>query len=83
MPITLIAGQNGVVGLREACANCENVSVAGAALPFQYGTHHSKLSMFESEDALHVVISTANLVEEDWTMKTDAFYYYRAPFKRK
>lgn len=38
--------------------------------------------MFESEDALHVVISTANLIPEDWTTKTDAFYYARAPFTR-
>lgn len=57
----------------------KNIVVDGASLPFPYGTHHSKLSLFESENALHVVVSTANLIPEDYGRKTQAFYYCCAP----
>ncbi|CAJ0565052.1 unnamed protein product, partial [Mesorhabditis spiculigera] len=53
-----------------------NVEVFTAKLPIPYGTHHTKLSLFESADRrLHIVVSTANLVEGDWREKTQAFYY--------
>ncbi|CAJ0602763.1 unnamed protein product [Cylicocyclus nassatus] len=52
-----------------------NVSVFGAKLPIPYGTHHTKLSLFESETGLHIIVSTANLTEADWGEKTQCFYY--------
>ncbi|KAK6023621.1 hypothetical protein OSTOST_10583, partial [Ostertagia ostertagi] len=53
----------------------ENVSVLGAPLPIPFGTHHTKLSMFDCEAKLHVIVSTANLIEGDWCEKTQCFYY--------
>ncbi|KAK6748185.1 hypothetical protein RB195_001046 [Necator americanus] len=57
-----------------------NVSVLGATLPIPFGTHHTKLSIFESETKLHVVVSTANLIEGDWDQKTQCFYYATGTF---
>ncbi|KHJ91887.1 Tyrosyl-DNA phosphodiesterase [Oesophagostomum dentatum] len=57
-----------------------NVSVHGARLPLPFGTHHTKLSIFESETGLHIIVSTANLVEGDWDQKTQCFYYASGPF---
>ncbi|KAI1721225.1 tyrosyl-DNA phosphodiesterase domain-containing protein [Ditylenchus destructor] len=79
-PITLIVGLGHKAILAEECEKYENVTVGAAAIPFQYCTHHSKLSLFESENAIHVMISTANLLDEDYGLKTQAFYYCSAPF---
>lgn len=39
-------------------------SVSTASLPIPFGTHHSKLSLFEDDDmTLHVIVSTANLLQ--------------------
>ncbi|VDP12462.1 unnamed protein product [Heligmosomoides polygyrus] len=43
--------------------NLANVSVLGAPLPIPFGTHHTKLSIFDCESDLHVIVSTANLIE--------------------
>lgn len=51
--------------------------VQTAPILFPFGTHHTKLSLFESEDAIHIVISTANLIAEDYGLKTECFYYCR------
>jgi hypothetical protein len=94
-PISFIVGQRHLPALKAECSKWSNVQVfiflfddpycflfqcAGVPLPFAYGTHHTKLSLFESETALHVVVSTSNLLEEDWALKTQAFYHWRAPF---
>ncbi|WKY04967.1 hypothetical protein Q1695_005738 [Nippostrongylus brasiliensis] len=61
---------------RDAAAlKLSNVSVLGAPLPIPFGTHHTKLSIFDCETEVHVIISTANLVEGDWDEKTQCFYY--------
>ena len=79
-PISFIVGQRHLPALKAECSKWSNVQCAGVPLPFAYGTHHTKLSLFESETALHVVVSTSNLLEEDWALKTQAFYHWRAPF---
>ncbi|EYB88689.1 hypothetical protein Y032_0243g3503 [Ancylostoma ceylanicum] len=52
-----------------------NVSILGATLPIPFGTHHTKLSILECETKLHIIVSTANLIEGDWDQKTQCFYY--------
>lgn len=47
---------------------------------FAYGTHHTKLSLYETENAIHCVVMTANLVEEDWALVS---YYYIIKFVNK
>ncbi|KAJ1367572.1 hypothetical protein KIN20_028510 [Parelaphostrongylus tenuis] len=56
-------------------SNLKNATILGAALPLPFGTHHTKLSIFDCEDKVHVVVSTANLIEGDWSEKTQCFYY--------
>jgi len=34
--------------------------------PMRFGTFHSKLILYEFNDRLRVIISSANLVKEDW-----------------
>ncbi|XP_063596019.1 probable tyrosyl-DNA phosphodiesterase isoform X1 [Penaeus indicus] len=43
-------------------------------LPFQYGTHHTKMMIFEYTDSLRVVVHTANLVPSDWYEKTQGYW---------
>lgn len=62
MPISLVVGAGQYPNVRQLAARYSNISVHAAPIPFQYGTHHSKLSILESETALHVIISTANVV---------------------
>jgi hypothetical protein len=44
--------------------------VTGAPLPIPFGTHHTKMTVLHYEDGLRIVISTANMIERDWTYKT-------------
>lgn len=63
---------------RTAVKQCRvnNVNVGRARLIIPFGTHHSKISIFESNSGrVHVVIATANLLENDWNWKTQAFYH--------
>ncbi|VDM59917.1 unnamed protein product [Angiostrongylus costaricensis] len=50
-----------------ATLNLKNISILGASLPLPFGTHHTKLSMFDYEDKLHIIVSTANLIEVSHT----------------
>lgn len=53
-----------------------NVNVGRARLMIPFGTHHSKISIFESSSGrVHIIVSTANLLENDWNFKTQAFYH--------
>lgn len=54
----------------------ENIKIGCARLPIPFGTHHTKLSIFESNnEKIHLIISTANLLSNDWEDKTQAFYH--------
>ncbi|KHN78423.1 putative tyrosyl-DNA phosphodiesterase [Toxocara canis] len=84
-PISIIVGENNGTNhleIRSAAARCgaDNVTVGRARLALPYGTHHTKLSLFESDsESIHVTISTANLLQNDWESKTQAFYHCEAP----
>ncbi|CAI5448701.1 unnamed protein product [Caenorhabditis angaria] len=74
-PITLIVGDSDAGSLRRSAKSYENVNVIAAPLPIPFGTHHSKLSIFENSTNIHVIISTANLITGDWEFKTQQFYH--------
>ncbi|CAL2042269.1 unnamed protein product [Caenorhabditis brenneri] len=75
-PITLVVGEPDVKDLRRSMHAYKNVTVIGASLPIPYGTHHSKLSILEGEDGkIHVIVSSANIISEDWEFKTQQFWY--------
>uniref|UniRef100_A0A1I7XRI7 Tyrosyl-DNA phosphodiesterase 1 n=1 Tax=Heterorhabditis bacteriophora TaxID=37862 RepID=A0A1I7XRI7_HETBA len=67
-PITLVVGEKMGTdknNLMRDAKKWENITVLGAKLPISFGTHHTKLSIFECETKIHVIISTANLIEEN------------------
>lgn len=80
-PITLIVGERMGTDFtltKTAVKQCavNNVNVGRARLMIPFGTHHSKISIFESSTGrVHIVIATANLLENDWNFKTQAFYH--------
>ena len=39
------------------------VCVVPVSLPLQYGTHHTKMMILQSEGGIRVVVHTANLVQ--------------------
>uniref|UniRef100_A0A0R3RW94 PLD phosphodiesterase domain-containing protein n=1 Tax=Elaeophora elaphi TaxID=1147741 RepID=A0A0R3RW94_9BILA len=80
-PITLIVGERmgtdfAVTKTAIKRLKVDNVNVGRARLMIPFGTHHSKISIFESSNGrVHIIIGTANLVENDWIFKTQAFYH--------
>ncbi|XP_054154077.1 tyrosyl-DNA phosphodiesterase 1-like [Oppia nitens] len=51
-----------------------NVRLFGAQLVDMFGTHHSKMMFLRYDKGLRVVIHTANLIENDWTNKTQGVW---------
>nr|VZI09162.1 unnamed protein product [Spirometra erinaceieuropaei] len=45
-----------------------------ARLPMSYGTHHTKMMLLHYVDGMRVVIHTANLIEEDWSYRTQGIW---------
>lgn len=85
-PVTIVVGERDVFSVQRDVkqGNFTNVVVYGASLPIPYGSHHTKLSIFESNlGRLHIIISTANLVQGDWENKTQAFYHCSGGFDDK
>ncbi|EJD75879.1 TDP1 protein [Loa loa] len=80
-PITLIVGERMGTDFtltKTAVKQCgvNNVNVGRARLMIPFGTHHSKISIFESNTGrVHIIIATANLLESDWNFKTQAFFH--------
>lgn len=52
----------------------ERVTCTKVNLPFQYGTHHTKMMLLQYTSGLRVVIHTANLVPDDWEEKTQGYW---------
>ena len=50
------------------------IVVVPVSLPLTYGTHHTKLMVLQSEGGVRVVVHTANLVQSDWTVKTQGVW---------
>lgn len=42
-----------------------------------YGTHHTKMMILHYENGLRVIIHTSNLVEKDWSQKTQGLIDFR------
>lgn len=52
-----------------------DIQIATAKLQNRFGHHHTKLSLFVTEQGLHVIVSTANLIPFDWENLSQGFYY--------
>jgi tyrosyl-DNA phosphodiesterase 1 len=47
-----------------------NLVFLKARLLDQYGTHHTKMMFLVYTNGIRVIIHTANLIEDDWGLKT-------------
>lgn len=47
-----------------------NFVVIKAKLDSPYGTHHTKMMFLRYKTGMRVVVHTANLIEQDWSQKT-------------
>lgn len=76
----LFAGQkpNSLILLGERCDNSPlppTIQTIKIETPSNWGTHHSKISIFKYKDeGARIIISTANLYADDWENRTQALW---------
>ncbi|KAK3850056.1 hypothetical protein Pcinc_043216 [Petrolisthes cinctipes] len=68
-PLLVMYGQLGGNPSDYPGLTCTKVNI-----PFQYGTHHTKMMLLQYKDGLRVVVHTANLVPDDWYEKTQGYW---------
>ncbi|XP_037088035.1 tyrosyl-DNA phosphodiesterase 1-like [Pollicipes pollicipes] len=61
-------------GIDPFSAPQSNVTVQKVSMPYPFGTHHTKMMLFEYTEGIRVVIHTSNLVDEDWQDKTQGLW---------
>ena len=71
-PLLIVHGEQGS-RLQSEAAAFPNIQLCRVQLP-PYGTHHTKMMLLLYRKSLRVVISTANLIPQDWDKKTQGFY---------
>lgn len=71
-------GQDGAAHLERTRA--PNMTLY-APQPLPYGTHHSKVILLVYAAGIRVVVCTANFVESDWELKTEAIWAQDFPRK--
>ena len=74
-PVLVVHGEQGS-GNKRLLTEAEqfpNIKLCKVELP-PYGTHHTKMMLLHYYGALRVIISTANLVPQDWDKKSQGFY---------
>ncbi|CAD5226464.1 unnamed protein product [Bursaphelenchus xylophilus] len=80
-PIAVISGsEQDVEDGKYLKKHFPHLQVQCAATLSKWGHHHTKLSLFETDSGLHVVISTANMTAFDWGHLTQGFYYAHGEF---
>ncbi|XP_015125145.1 probable tyrosyl-DNA phosphodiesterase [Diachasma alloeum] len=52
----------------------ESIKVVKVEPPSKYGTHHSKISVLKYKTGVRIIVSTANLYEDDWQNRTQALW---------
>lgn len=52
----------------------QDIKVVKVELSSKYGTHHSKISVLKYKNGVRVIVSTANLYEDDWQNRTQALW---------
>ncbi|CAK8691273.1 unnamed protein product [Clavelina lepadiformis] len=74
-PLLIVHGQQRQSGaaLQAEAKRFPNIKLCQVDLP-PYGTHHTKMMLLLYEEGLRIVISTANLVPQDWSQKTQGFW---------
>ncbi|XP_065683636.1 tyrosyl-DNA phosphodiesterase 1 isoform X1 [Hydra vulgaris] len=75
-PLLLVHGHTGSnkTDLEASALKYSNIDLVQARLPIAYGTHHSKMMFLFYSTGLRIIITTANLVEQDWFQKTQGIW---------
>ena len=76
LPLLLVHGDKGE-NEKQLEAQCEahpNVELCRGELPIPFGTHHTKMMLLKYAAGLRVVVTTANLVQQDWHQKTQGMW---------
>ncbi|XP_043233962.1 tyrosyl-DNA phosphodiesterase 1-like [Amphibalanus amphitrite] len=68
-PLTVLHGTNGLID-----PGFPGIITHKVKMPMLWGTHHTKMMIFEYTEGMRVVIHTANLVESDWEDRTQGVW---------
>lgn len=69
-PLLLVHGPSMMPGIKQMASKYSNVTLCQAKMDFAYGTHHTKMMILRYKNGLRVVVHTANLIPEDWGLKS-------------
>lgn len=81
IPVTLVHGSGDAVAV-PARYSAKNVAISCPRMPIPYGVNHGKLFLvYLKSGALRFCVTTANLIEMDWTRKTQGVWMQEFPRK--
>lgn len=73
-PMLILYGQD-MAGLSEINKKHPNITSIKVNIPTPYGCHHTKMMLlFYKDSSLRVVVSTANLYEDDWDNRVQGLW---------
>lgn len=75
-PLLLVHGFQGAekASFDQAISKYKNISQCVAHIRLPYGTHHTKMMLLKYTDGLRIVIHTANMIAEDWSLRTQGLW---------
>lgn len=81
IPVTLVHGSDESVAVPSGC-HAESVHISSPRMPIPYGVNHGKLFLVRLKSGrLRFCVTTANLIEMDWTRKTQGVWMQEFPRK--
>lgn len=69
-PLTIIHGNSKRTELEDLAEAHSNITLIKAKIESPYGTHHTKMMFLLYKTGLKIIIHTSNLIEADWSQKT-------------
>ncbi|XP_035211281.1 tyrosyl-DNA phosphodiesterase 1-like, partial [Stegodyphus dumicola] len=75
-PLTIVHGEQREAkkSLERSAADYSNIKFCQAKLDIPFGTHHTKMMFLLYKEGFRVVIHTSNIVESDWSQKTQGIW---------
>jgi tyrosyl-DNA phosphodiesterase-1 len=73
--ILFVHGERDNANLHAEALKYKNLKLYSPPLPYPYGTHHTKaMILFYEDGTMQLVIHTANMIPQDWALKTQGAY---------
>ncbi|RNA20174.1 tyrosyl-DNA phosphodiesterase 1 [Brachionus plicatilis] len=73
-PLTIIHGNSKRTELDLLAEAYSNITLVKAKIESPYGTHHTKMMFLLYKTGLKIVVHTSNLIEADWSQKTQGIW---------